>query len=364
MRKKARRLPYSADYIRRAKRYPNRKIALGERKGTGHYSSAVGKDYYDDFIKDFATLYKSSDKEGIAALRTGLGRNFWDTSREAAKSRKLITPKDTNKVHKQQHLSKGESQPWLEKHYQPGRDLRKKKRAALQSVWDDIVKSAAKDKEGLPILYGPSEFFPINTIPRLKEKFPKLFFDAENTPLGRKKLHKLIRPTKVDKQMQYPKFRKQSVNIDEETMYRQVPNYTGEEELGKEARQYLVDIFRSRPSEFRTGDYKKDATKFLTFLRRQEFFDPQSKYFYKKHPEYSEYYLTRKQPPGEVKEFRRGLDLSHDQPTLVPGGESKKFPTQRYLPWTGGEIGKTHYLPRDVNTVSYTHLTLPTIYSG
>ena len=28
--------------------------------------------------------------------------------------------------------------------------------------------------------------------------------------------------------------------------------------------------------------YKKDATKFLTFLRQQDFFDPQSAYYYKK----------------------------------------------------------------------------------
>jgi hypothetical protein len=140
-----------------------------------------------------------------------------------------------------------------------------------------------------------------------------------------------------------------------------VPNYTGEEELGKEARQYLVDIFRSRPSDFRTGDYKKDATKFLTFLRRQDFFDPKSDYYFKNTREFRDYSLTRKQPPGEVKEFRRGLDLSHDQPTLVPGGESKKFPTQEYLPWTGGEIGRTHYLPRDINRSIQTSLEMKAI---
>ena len=362
IKKKAFNLPYTEDYLRRvATRYPNRKVVQGERKGPGSYTKAVGKDYYNKFIEDFSKVYKTADQEGIGTLRASMGKPFWERARETAKAKKLITPKDTDRVYKQTGVFLGEQQKHLQKLYEPKRNLRQQKREAIQKVWDDIVKSSAKGKDGLPILSGKSEFYGKNIIPKLKEKFPKLFSDIKNDKLGRGKIYKLTEPTAVDKKMQYPPFTKTGANIDEITMYSQIPKYTDEKQLGKEARQYLVDLFRSRPSDLRTGDYKKDATKFLTFLRQQDFFDPKSKYFYKKHPEFSEYYLTRKQPLGEVKDFRRGLDLSHDQPTLIPGGEHKKFPDQRFLPWTGGEIGRTHYLPRDINRNIQTSLEMKAI---
>ena len=362
IKKKAFNLSYTEDYLRRvAKRYPNRKVVQGERKNPASFSTAVGKDYYNKFIKDFSKIYKNADQKGIATLRAGMGKHFWERSRETAKGKNLITPKDTDRVYKQTGVFLGEHQPHLQKLYQPKRELRQEKREAIQSVWDDIVKSAAKDKDGLPILSGKKDFYPINTIPALKEKFPNLFSNIKNDKSGQQKIYRLGDPSAVDKKLQYPKFRKTSENIDEQTMYRQVPAYTGEEKLGKEARQYLVDIFRSRPSDFRTGDYKKDATKFLTFLRQQDFFDPKSAYYFKNTREFRDYYLTRKQPLGEVKDFRRGLDLSHDQPTLIPGGEARRFPTQEYLPWTGGEIGKTHYLPRDINRSIQTSLEMKAI---
>ena len=50
IKKKAFNLPYTEDYLRRvATRYPNRKVVQGERKGTGSYTKAVGKDYYNKF---------------------------------------------------------------------------------------------------------------------------------------------------------------------------------------------------------------------------------------------------------------------------------------------------------------------------
>ena len=42
IKKKAFNLPYTEDYIRRAKRFPKRKIVQGERKGPGSFSTAVG----------------------------------------------------------------------------------------------------------------------------------------------------------------------------------------------------------------------------------------------------------------------------------------------------------------------------------
>ena len=52
-----------------------------------------------------------------------------------------------------------------------------------------LVRTFAKEKDGLPILSGKSEFYGKNIIPKLKEKFPKLFSDIKNDKLGRGKIY-------------------------------------------------------------------------------------------------------------------------------------------------------------------------------
>ena len=80
IKKKAFNLPYTEDYVRRAKRHPKRKIVQGERRGPGSYTKAVGKDYYNKFIEDFSKVYKTADQEGIGTLRASMGKPLRNTS--------------------------------------------------------------------------------------------------------------------------------------------------------------------------------------------------------------------------------------------------------------------------------------------
>lgn len=339
---------YTADYLRRAK-LRDKKINPNRKKG-GLYS------YPDEFLKNFSEAYKTLDAQGIGSLKQGmnsLGSNFWETTKKAAKKKGYITAEDANRI-QQQRFQAFKEQDYTNPKYKPKQNIREEKRNAIKSVWEDIVNSAPKNSQTkLPIISGVSEFYPIKIIPKLKNKYPDLFKDIENNVAGRSKMNHLIEATESGSfpLLKYPKFQKSSANIDEEAMYSQVTKFTDEEELGKIPRQYLIDVFRSRPSEFMTGNYKNDANRYLRFLRGQGFFDPQSDYFFKKNPEFIDYLLTRKQPSGSVANYRRGQDLSHDVPTLATEG-SKKFPTQtQTIPFSGGEIGNTHYLPKNINRV-------------
>tara|TARA_Y100000593_G_scaffold49646_1_gene93547 strand:+ start:412 stop:1746 length:1335 start_codon:yes stop_codon:yes gene_type:complete len=112
--------------------------------------------------------------------------------------------------------------------------------------------------------------------------------------------------------------------------------------------QYMVDIWRSRPEQFRTGNFKKDVPAFLTFLRKQEFFNPQNKNtYFKFQGEYDDYALMRKNQPKD-ESGKVTMHLAHDVPDLVPEG-STRFPDQISTPWSGGEAGKTQYLEPDIN---------------
>jgi hypothetical protein len=230
--------------------------------------------------------------------------------------------------------------------YFNAQNLANQKRAAVKDIYDEIIKKAPKDAiTGKPILQGARELYPVSIIPKLKKKYPDLFKDIENDIAGRRSIGKVLGPAKSGsrEQVPYPDFQKVNTNIFEEAMYKQVPNFTDEAKLGKIPRQYLIDVFRSRPAEFVTGNPKKDANRYLRFLRDQEFFDPQSDYFYKKNPEFLDYSLMRQQPAA------KGQDLSHDVPTLMTTG-STKFPTQtQTVPFSGGEVGRTHYLPKNIN---------------
>jgi len=345
--------PFSADYLRRAARYPDRNITGGKRK-TPKYTETVSPKVYNNLVKDFSKAYKAADLEGIGSLKQGMnsfGANFFESIKKAAKKKKLLNIKDTLRV---QNLWKKKQMTGIDfndPRYLPSQTLANQKRAAVEDIYKEIIKKAPKDpKTGKAILSGKRELYPISIIPKLKNKYPDLFKDIENDVTGRRRLFKLLEPTKSGSrgQIPYPDFQSAQTNIFEEAMFKQVPNFTGEAELGKIPRQYLIDVFRSRPSEFVTGNAKKDANRYLRFLRDQEFFDPQSDYYYKKNPEFLDYYLTRKQPIGSVRDYRRGQDLSHDVPTLKQG--STKFPTQtQTIPFSGGEMGRTHYLPKNIN---------------
>jgi len=133
----------------------------------------------------------------------------------------------------------------------------------------------------------------------------------------------------------------------EQLLKKLFPQYV-EETVDAIDNQYMVDIWRSRPEQFRTGNFKKDVPAFLTFLRKQDFFNPQNKKtYFKLQGEYDDYALMRKNQPKDDS-GKVTMHLAHDVPDLVPEG-STRFPDQTNTPWSGGEASKTQYLEPDIN---------------
>ena len=316
------------------------------------YSSGVGEETYDKFLKDFSNQYKKLNREDFTKFKEGIegiSHNLWWSTQQNAKNRGLITLADTRKAQfrpGQEGLFKiGKLNPSILKQV----NLKKDRRKALLSVWQDISDEAFKDKKGRPLL-NKWAFNSDVTIPRLKKKFPSLFEGIENDIIGQRALRGVIRksghkggpfPTRLEKPEISPISRGKSSNPQAQYMGYVLPNYTGEG-VGLIGRQYWDDLFRSRGSDFRTRSGARDIHNFLKFERSQGALDPASPYYYKKNPEFLDYYLTRKRQPV-------GMELAHDRPTLNPQQTSKRFVPSETVPGSGGEIGFTQFLERDIN---------------
>ena len=317
-----------------------------------HYNTGVGQETYDKFLKDFSKQYKKLGREDFTKFKKGIeniSHNLWWSTQQNAKNRGLITAADTRKAQfrpGQEGLFKiGELNPSILKQVK----LKEERRKALLSVWQDISDEAFKDKKGRPLL-NKWAFNSDVTIPRLKKKFPSLFEGIENDIIGQRPLRGVVRKsghkggpfsTRLEKPEISPIARGKSSNPQAQYMGYVLPNYTGEG-VGLIGRQYWDDLFRSRGSDFRTRSGARDIHNFLKFERSQGALDPASPYYYKKNPEFLDYYLTRKRQPV-------GMELAHDRPTLNPQQISKRFTPSETVPGSGGEIGFTQFLERDIN---------------
>ena len=214
----AMKLPHTADYVRRAS--IRRGKIITERKSP-NYRLAAGDERYDKFLKDFSKQYKTAGGDDFSEMKqgmVGISPEFWLRTQQNAKNKGLITLADTRKVQHRASKRKDVNSP----QYQEKISLRVDKRNALLSIWQDISNAAPRDPSGVPIL-SKNAFYPINTISRLKKKFPKLFNNVENDSLGRRKIYNLIEPTVAHDRLKYPKFRpKLEKGEEEQYMARQI----------------------------------------------------------------------------------------------------------------------------------------------
>ena len=299
-------------------------------KGDRYVDQFSSKEEYNQYLLDFSNLYKKLSGKGIASLRKKIGHNLWDAIKLAARRKGYIKSEDTAKVYSQKPFTPTKA---MTKY----RNLKTDRREALSDVWNSILK---KNKGTLS---GVSEFFPIKTIPLLKQKYPKLFAGVENNRAGQRIVSNLRRADGEFRKLEYPSFKKLPKNPEEKLLTDLFPQYTDNPTLVDSIdKQYMVDIWRSRPGQFRTGNFQKDVPNFLTWLRKQEFFNPRNeKTYFRSRGEYDEYALMREGQP-------KRMHLAHDVPDLVPEG-SARFPTQESTPFAGGEAGRTQYLEPGIN---------------
>ena len=318
-----------------SKLFKKKKSPKSNPTGTRLKDQFDTKQDYNQFLRDFSIQYKKLSPKGIKILRRALGEDLWSNVKLAARRKGYINTDDTSKVYNQQT---GYNKTQEIKLTMPKQKLKNQRREAIKEVWKEILDAAPKDKKtGLPIISGVSKLFPRNTLPTLIKKYPELFSNISGSGMS-----DLLRADKTFGKLEYPKFKTKDLNPEEKLLKNLFPKYTDNPELVDDIdKQYIVDIWRSRESDFRTGDFNKDVPNFLTWLRKQEFFNPRNeKTYFRSHGEYDDYALMRENQP-------KGKHLAHDVPTLNPEGY-KSFPPGS-TPWSGGEAGKMHYLDPDIN---------------
>ena len=351
IRKKAIEAPLTQDYqFRRGPQRFGKKIS---GRKLGQYKHAIGEEKYNKFLKDFSKQYKTlgrEDFQGFKKQMVGISPDFWLRTQQNALNKGFINRTDTKKVALRagSELSTKVPSPLVQKQIKLKGDRRK----AVSSVWEDIAKEAPKNKAGLPILaktaFGSKAIFP-----RLKKQFPKLFEGVEDNKVGRRAVQRIAEPSPrkiIRESTPFPsRLRKPDFvpladisNPTEAYLKNSLRKYVGEG-VDKPSGSYFVDQWRSRGPEFRTGADATDVHNFLKFERAQGTLDPASPYYYKKNPEFLDYFLSRKRQV-------RGMELAHDRPTLNPLAlySGKHVPTET-VPGSGSDIGFTHFLERDVN---------------
>ena len=318
-----------------SKLFKKKKSPKSNPTGTRLKDQFDTKQAYNQFLRDFSIQYKKLSPKGIRILRRALGEDLWSNIKLAARRKGYINTDDTSRIYKQQT---GYSKTQEMKLTMPKQKLKNQRREKIQEVWKEILDAAPKDKKtGLPIISGVSKLFPRNTLPVLRKKYPELFSDISGSGMS-----DLLRADKTFGKLEYPKFKARDLNPEEKFLTDLFPKYTDNPQLADDIdKQYIVDIWRSREPDFRTGDFQKDVPNFLTFLRKQEFFNPRNeKTYFRSRGEYDDYALMRENQP-------KGTHLAHDVPTLNPEGY-RSFPPGS-TPWSGGEAGKTQYLDPNIN---------------
>ena len=295
----------------------------------------IGEERYDEYLKNFTEIYKNQKLS--QSVRKEIGSSRWSKSVQDAKKVGHLTQADVDKYGKA-----GATKGWVtRREMQGGLTFKEQKWQALQDTLNELATGAPTHTEKgvtkpfLPHLWDGAE----NVIPVLKEKYPDLFYDWD---VAKKTDWKKYRQLKSGDNMpsrdavKVPDFFKDLSQKGSSMMTSSLPQYTGTKKGVAMDTQYFMDMFRSRPSDIRTGNVRNDTIKFLDFYKNQGVFNPASEVFYKNDPEYLNYIEKRKEQP-------EGTHLAHMTPTLVPD-------KSQTVPFSGADVELTQFLPSEVNT--------------
>ena len=300
------------------------------------FAERIGEERYNEYLKNFTEIYK--DPKLSASTRKEMGALRWNKAREAAINAGYLEQVDVEKY----GVSGASEKGWVtRREMQGGQTFKEQKWQALQDTLNELATGAPTHTEKgvtkpfLPHLWDGAE----NVIPVLKEKYPDLFYDWD---AAKKTDWKKYRQLKSGDNMpsrdavKVPDFFKDFSQKGSSMMASKLKDYIGSTKGIKVDTQYFMDMFRSRPSDIRTGNVRNDTIKFLDFYKNQGVFNPASEVFYKNDPEYINYIEKRKEQP-------EGTHLAHMTPTLVPD-------KSQTVPFSGADVELTQFLPSEVNT--------------
>lgn len=291
---------------------------------------------YEDFLQKFKEHADKTIKEGnteeITSLKNQLTEKQYhnllreaNVSRENTKTLQGLGGKKTieaaGKVSQATRIEKGLT-PIIDKDKQID---------AVRQVYDEIFSNAPMVKRKNLITNKIETVYDLragdleykNVLPILKAKFPKLFdqFDINNTSHSKAFRRSLKNEVNIPSNINRSKGWIQDQLI-EKTFRKYLSQQPFRKALIKTPTRglnvdtlFIKDLFRSRPSEFRTGNLTQDTERFFSFLNDIQYFNPRSETYYRNlDPDFSLYKQFRELQDTLPKDEQ----LSHMVHTVVP----------------------------------------------
>ena len=299
------------------------------------YKKFLGKDY-DEFMETFAEFYKKliadKDVEGLKNFKDKIGKAKFDKLQLRATTDGFITKLDkkaAKTMSSKGALVKGNFQKAILQRWDQTKNLftpgKKEMQKAFKQVADEMIEAALRVKQKQPdgsfqevIQMGGKPFEYKKILPVLQKRFPKLFsqFDIDNI------YHNAAYRESIRNQVGLPDNIKKISKFEEQYLRKQFRNKFRQVDLEKKDKinfqiddQFMFDLFRSRPADFRTGKPIQDVDGFLNFLDDVNYFTPTSKNYYRRNdPDFKGYAEFRKMQKNAPK----GTQLSHMLHSTVP----------------------------------------------
>jgi|TARA_R100001460_G_scaffold31840_1_gene62595 hypothetical protein len=299
------------------------------------YKKFLG-DNYDEFMESFAELYRKyiadEDVEGLKKFKDEIGKNKFGKLQKHARLNGFITKLDTDAAKvvsskgsiQQSNIKKSLLNRWnqTENLFTPGK---KEMQQAFKQVADEMIANAPRTKQKQPdgsfqevIQMGGKPFEYKKILPILQQRFPRLFsqFDIDNV------YHNSAYRESIRNKVGLPDNIKKESKFEESYLKKQFRNKFRKVDLERKEKlnlqyddQFMFDLFRSRPDDFRTGKPIQDVDAFLNFLDDVNYFTPTSKNYYRSmDPDFKGYVNFRKMQ----KEAPKDTQLSHMLHSTVP----------------------------------------------
>ena len=290
---------------------------INNKPKTANWKTYLGEKY-DDFFDSFGNIYKDltkkEDLEGLSEFKKEVGKKTFDTLVTKTKKEKKLTRKDTKKAESMgQHKKAVEvrlAQSWFVQ------NKGAEKVEATKIIVDDMINNASTTKkynfatqkmeevfdfgQGTPFTYE-------KMLPKLKEKFPNIFKNMNLNAKDKRNWQRYIRS-----KIKFPKNLKSRSSYEHTYLIDRFRKLYAPGDKTAIDNQFIYDLWRSRPKDFRSKNAIQDVDMFFHFLDDVNYFNPVSENFYRTmDPDFLAYKKFREVQP-------KGTHLSHKLHTTVP----------------------------------------------
>ena len=298
-------------------------IIKNKPKGAGDKWAKYLGDKYDDFFDSFGAVYKDlikkKDLKSFQDLKQTSGKSQFEKIVKKTKKLKKLTSEDTKKaqgafsIDHSASAQKNIARSWFMNNKGP------EMVEATKIVADAMIKNASTVKKFDPRTKKMVEVFDFSEgrpfryeqmLPKLKAQFPEIF---ANMNLNKKDKRNWVRY--VRSKVMLPKHFKSKKHFQTEYLTNRFRSMYAPEGNTTIDNQFIFDVWRSRPAEFRTHNTIQDVDTFFHFLDDVGYFNPRSENFYRTmDPDFSAYKKFREYQ----KTLPKGTQLSHKLHTVVP----------------------------------------------